>query len=35
MLKEFLQVYAAYRRYNARVYALAAAWRIGVRGLPF
>jgi len=34
MLKEFVTVYRLYRQHS-RMYALRAAWRIAVRGVPF
>jgi hypothetical protein len=34
MIREFLAVYRLYR-WHSRAYALRAAWRIAVRGVPF
>ena len=35
MLRAFVNVYRLYRRVHSRRYALASAWRIAVRGVPF
>lgn len=34
-LREFVTVYAQYRRFHPRAYAALTAWRIAFRGLPF
>lgn len=33
--REFINVFRLYRRHHPARYALATAWRIAVRGVPF
>jgi hypothetical protein len=33
--RDFINVYRLYKRFQPRSYAIKAAWRIAVRGLPF
>ena len=35
MIRKLLAVYRLYRACHSRRYALATAWRIAVRGVPF
>lgn len=34
-LREFISIYAAYRKHHGALYAARTAWRCAIRGVPF